>query len=273
MGKSSGIPYFCDNQLAHGGQVANLNGSATTIVKSFPRVIGVLIKAGGQITRDIKISCYIVAPDISSRSDVENYQHSFNELHGKNTGNLVIDDNVFLDCAIKTVEFNLDIVKKWLRYDVNFSLGQQQSTNTKRQLTPSNLYNFTRGRKATFTSSEDNKIFNIWHNIDIVRNLENIVYLQLYDKDGKNYIQHRNGGVENIVCDCWILTDTEAGWRQTVSAYMYNLINGPLGNLGTLNIDSGEVIIERCQLVGVELVGVFATSARYRLSFLVSLEC
>ena len=63
----------------------------------------------------------------------------------------------------------------------------------------------------------------------------------------------------------------ELEWRQTVGAYIYNYVNGPIGDIGTLYL--GGKTISNCLFTEVRLTELWPTSARYELQFIVSLQC
>ena len=204
MGLSSGIPYFCGQRLAHNAQVTSMIGNVQPVMKVYPRTIGGVLKAGGKVAKTLTLTCRTIPPSTASRGDVEQFMNTINETFGPLTGTLMVDDNEYLSCAINSISYEPIIVNNFLIYTIEFNLGVQSETTTVRQLTPLRLYEDTRGRPGLFVSKytlddvETVKQFKIWHNMDIVRNLENRLKIELYDKNNKDNIITMEGGFEKI---------------------------------------------------------------------------
>lgn len=284
MAYSSGIPYFCGDRLAHNAEITSMAANVQPIVKVYPRTIGAILKGGGTAKKTLTLTCRVIPPSGVSRADVEQFMHTLNENFGPRMGTLEVDNNEYLNCAINRITYDPKIVNNYLIYDIEFDLGVQLDgplpNNVTRQLVPSKLFADTRGRPAQFIKTygegldEVTRTFNFWHNVDIVRNLENRLTIELFDKYSKDESIKFNGGFETITAYCWMKAageDQEDGWRQTVGAYLYNIMNGPLGDMGTLTL--GGNVISFCLFTDVKLTGVWPTSARYELTFLVSLQC
>lgn len=272
MAKSSGIPYFAGNRIAHSAVITDMQASVNPVVKIYPRNIGAVLKGTGAVSKTLTLTCNVIPPTDATRADVEKFMNDFNELHGIKVGTLVIDDNEYLDCGIDTIDYEDFITDGFIKYTIQFNLGVQSETGTVRQLVPSKLFYDTRGRVAQFIS--ESKTFDFLHNVDTVRNLENRLVIELYDKESKDNTIKFNGGVETLKAICWMKAtgeDQEDGWRQTVGAYMYNIMNGPLGNRGTFTL--GGNTLENILFTGVTLTEFYPTSARYELTFLISLQC
>lgn len=271
MAKSSGIPYFCGEQLAHNGRITSMVGSVQPIMKVYPRTIGGVIKAGGTNDKVITVECGIISPPDATRAQVEEMMNTLNEKFGPKVGTLLIDDNEYLNCAINTITYDTDLTDGYLKFTIDFHLGVQEDGGY-RQLTPSHLFYDSRGRVGIFQSQ--GKTFHIVHNIDITRNLENRLDIEVADKNDKDKTIKFNGGFEMVTGYCWMKAAEEYqedGWRQTVGAYIYDIMTGPLGDIGTLTIDT--MTIKNCLFTSVKLLEVYPTSARYQLEFIVSLQC
>lgn len=286
MAYSLGIPYFCGYRIAHNAEITSMTANVQPIVKVFPRTIGGVLKGGGAVSKSITLTCRVIPPDGTSRAALEQFMHTFNETYGPLQGILLMDDNEFTDCSIAKITYEPKIVNNYLVFNIDFEMGVQKADEESptplvpRQLIPSRLYADTRGRPAQFSKiygeglDEVTRTFNFWHNVDIVRNLENRLTIELSDKYSKDNVIKFNGGFEMITAYCWMKAAQEyqeEGWRQTVSAYIYNIMNGPLGDIGTLYL--GGNVITPCIFTDVKLMEVFPTSARYELMFMVSLQC
>lgn len=280
MALSSGIPFFCGERLAHIGKVVSMAGSIQPVMKVYPRTIGGVLKAGGVVSKTLTMECQVIPPTTATRGDVEEFMNTINEKFGPHKGILRVDDNEFLQCAINTIKYDPKVVNNFLTYTIEFNMGVQSETTVIRQLTPSKLFADTRGRPGLFVSqhsvdgSEINREFEIWHNMDIVRDLENRLKIELYDVNSADNTIEIEGGFERITGYCWMKAsgeDQEDGWRQTVGAYIYNIMNGPLGQRGVLYL--GGKTINNALFTDVKLTEVFPTAARYELTFIVSLQC
>lgn len=274
MSKSSGIAYFCGKQLGHVCNLAGMGGSVNAVVKTYPRAVGVVVRSGNAVTKTVTVDCVCIPPKSASRADLETYMNTFNETVATQQGSLVIDDNEYLDCVISSVNYGFDILNNFVKYTVAFELGIQSTDDTVRYLTPSLLYQLSGVyRGGTFTNKAGS-VLKIWHNMDIVRNLENTVVRKIYDGRKKDFKLSVQGGVEKIKAACWLrspMEDQEPGWKQTVGAYIYNIMEGAVGEIGTLQLGTGT--IENCLLQGVSLTEMGVTSARYELDFVASLQC
>lgn len=284
MAYSLGIPYFCGDRLAHNAEVTAMYGNVQPIVKVYPRTIGGVLKGGGTVSKTLTLTCRVIPPADTSRAALEQFMHTLNETFGPQIGTLEIDNNEFLNCAINRIDYEPKIVNNYLVYTIEFELGVQLDGPlpgpTPRQLVPSMLFADTRGRPAQFTKTYGEgldavtRTFDFWHNVDIIRNLENRLTIELFDKNSKDKSIKFNGGFETVTAYCWMKAaqeHQEEGWRQTVGAYIYNIMNGPLGDMGTLRL--GGNVIDLCLFTDVKLTELWPTSARYELTFLVSLQC
>ena len=273
MAKSGGIPYFNGLSIAHNAVITGMSASVQPIIKSYPRNIGGVVKSGGVVSKTITLECRVIPPqDTTTRADVEQFMNTWNEQFGTQTGTLTVDDNDYLGCGINSVDYDAYITDGFLRFEVEFELGVQSEDLNIRQIVPQRLYAWSRGRTAKFVSN--GKTFNIWHNVDITRNLENKLNVQLYDIHKKDNTVKFNGGFETITAYCWVkaMEDyQEDGWKQTIGAYIYNFMCGPLGEIGVFYLGGNK--IENCLLTGVTLTEVNPTSARYELTLLTSLQC
>ncbi len=273
MAKSGGIPYFLGQSIAHNAEITDMQASVQPVIKIYPRNIGGVLKGGGVVSKTITLACRVIPPEANTtRGDVEQFMNTWNETYGIKIGTLRVDDNEYLDCGINNVTYEPDITDGFLRFTVEFALGVQSETLDYRQLIPGELYDWSRGRKAWFVAG--GKTFHFWHNVDIVRNLENRLAIELYDIHNKDSTIKFNGGFETVTAYCWVVApedSQEDGWKQTVGAYIYNIMNGPLGEIGKFYL--GGNVIENCLFTDVNLVECYPTGARYELKFLVSLQC
>lgn len=276
MGSNASIK-FCGRSLAHNAEIKGMSGTSNVTMKIYPRTIGAVISPTGINKRTVSVECRAIVGGGVSRTNLELKMNSFNEFFLPKIGTLEIDENEYYNCAINSISYNPKVVKNYLIFTVEFELGVQKESDVTvpRQIIPATLFADTRGRTAKFTSTDTGRVFNFWHNMDIVRNAENIVIAKIYDPEGKEQSLRQQGGIEKIIATCWMKSSSEnqhEGWRQTVGSYMFNIMHGPLGELGTLEIGN-TTMVSNCILNEVKLEGIWPTSARYGLVFTASLQC
>jgi hypothetical protein len=274
MNKSSGAPYFCGTKIAKIARVSSMSGSVNAIIVTYPRAIGAIIKAGGVNTKNIVLECFQDGP--KNRSGLEACMHALNENVGTLTGELYIDGNTYKNCAINGIEYGDKIVNEYMTYSIDFNIGAQNTTDDFTEITQFEVDNLREGvgRKAQFVNKygTNKRPFKIWNNIDAVINLENNNRIQVQDVESKDLKVIFGGGVERIKLICWAYSSRgEDGWKQTITSYIFNMMAGPLGNIGTLTIVSN--VFDYALWAGVNLIETWPTSARYELEFVVSLQC
>lgn len=280
MSKSSGVPIFNGMVMAHNARITGMSGTVQPIIKVYPRNIGAVIKCGGIVEKTMSVDCRMISPPTTSRAELEDFMNRYNEKFGPVKGTLFIDDNHYKDCAINSIKYSTDITSGYLVASVEFNLGVQTETDAPAQLVPGKLFANINGRPGKFTVTDGegvdgtSKVFNIWHNMDITKDLENRLVMEIYDIHHKDRTIKINGGVETITAYCWMIaekSEQEDGWLQTVGAYMYDMINGPLGSMGTLEL--GGKVMTNCLWTQVKLTETSPTGARYELTFVTSLQC
>jgi hypothetical protein len=277
---SFGVPYFNDVKLAQGCIVSDMQGTCGVTMKSYPRNMGGLVKSNGTVEKTMTLNCFIIVPAETTRSDVEILMNILNEQFAFKSGILSVDDNEYLDCYIQSISYDDTITNRFLRYTISVKMGIQNIDGVIRQLIPGELYYLDKGRMGIFTSNDTDKVFEFIHNVDMVRNMTSNVS----SKPAQNYRgvtglhkdtkQTVSGGFEEIKLMCWAVaheSSSEIGWKQTAEAYMYNIINGPVGDIGQLKV--GEVIIENAVLNGAVMTELKPSSLRYELTFTASLQC
>ena len=248
------------------------NGSSQPDIITFPRTIGGLIQESGIVEKVINLKSYIIMPVGKTRADVEDYFHQLNEKVGAKEASLIVNDNEYLLANGKGIDFDFNPTNRFAKFNAQFHLNNQDTSGVIRQLTCPGLEGFTRGRKSTFvTTMEDGteKTFTFWHNFDVVKNLE--VQIKLADPtrlQTSNII--RTGGFEKIICRGWIV-GPEVDARRNLEAYFYNIMNGPLGRIGSLSIDGN--LIENAFFSDFSNEDTNRSSSYYECSFLTSLQC
>ena len=143
-------------------------------------------------------------------------------------------------------------------------------------MTVPGLEDFTRGRKMSFINEMEDgttRTFEFWHNFDMIKNLETqITIKRTTEIEGQSPSKViRVGGFEKVICQGWII-GPEVETRRNLEAYWYNIMNGPMGRLGTLNIEDNQTI-ENCVLTNMDVEDSTHIAVRYTLTFLVSLQC
>lgn len=265
-------PTFKGQEFAHNASVTSMDGFCSPVLKSYPRNIGVVIRDPGVVYRTLGLRCVIVPPETATRSDIENFMNDLNEgFVCKGKSDLFINGNTFKNCAIESIDYDTTF-RNLLLFDANFVFGQQAEDATCRQIILKNFSSMSRGRAGTFTTSYGDNAGNVLHifnNVDIFRHLRANVRMKAYENREK-YVDV-DGSYEEINCLCWAYTNVEIDWKQSIEGYIYNIMFGPLGDIGTLVVNETE--IENCMLTGVKLNTVHPTSASYELTFIASLQC
>lgn len=254
----------------------SMRGTSQPSVIIYPRTIGGILQESGVVQKNLTLHAYMVPPSNSTREDIEDYFHLLNEQIGSKEADLSVNDNVYLDANVSNIDYDRIIVDKFCRYTIDFELNNQNGdTNTIRQLSVPDLVNFSRGRKAVFTTEMEDgssRSFTFWHNMDVVKPFNTEITVKISTNQlGVTGKVIRVGGFERIVCMCWII-GPDVHPRKNIESYFYNIINGPLGRIGTLVID-GTQTIEKCVLTEFSMDTTPQSSLRYELSFLASLQC
>jgi len=263
------IAYFNGDQISNDSFVT-FSATGRVIVETYPRTIGGVLKESGIVDRNLTLHSYLVLPDSATRLDLENFFNSLNEQIGPGSGTLQVNGNTYNNLVVNSINYDTFKTKKFIRYTVGFKFEDQTDDGVIRQLNVPNLQDFSRGRKLRFDSYEDGKSFHFWHNFDNIRTLETSVRQKNPGVDENSRVT-KTGGFEKITCYGWIL-GPEQNTRQNFEAYFYNIINGPLGKLGTLYHD-GEKIAEYAMFTEFSMDDSLGTGINYVLSFLTSLQC
>jgi hypothetical protein len=266
---------FDGDQISHNSYIVPRGTSAPRII-TYPRTIGGILQESGVVEKRLNVRSYIIPPGGGSREDIENYFHELNELIGSKEATLLVNGNHYPNCNVENIQYEDTIVKNFTRFDVNILLGEQNTDNDFRQLDVPELEGFSRGRIIEFeTEMEDgtSRTFTFWHNFDLVKNFETTLTVKRgSDTTGWNTgIVLKVGGFERIVCYGWII-GPELHNRKNLEAYFYNIMNGPLGRLGTITI-GGTQVINNALLTELTVEDSTALAIKYQLTFLVSLQC
>ena len=288
MGSNASL-IFCGTELSANAEVKGIEGDAGTSIKVFPRTIGAVISFNGINKRKLTVQGRAIVDGVS-RTELEIRMNTFNEFVAPKIGTVTIDENDYLACAVNSVKYQPKILNNYLIFDIDFAIGVQK-TNVDgageviqdidiaipRQMVPRTLYADNVGRTGTFVSSKNGSRFDFWHNIDMVRDMDNTLIEAVYDKDGKEMFYRQQGGIEKITIYGWLRSSQQNqhdGWKQTVGAYMFNMINGPMGDLGDLYVGKNNTkVVSNCLLTSAKLTGLWPTSATYEITLLASLQC
>jgi hypothetical protein len=251
-------------------------GSSQPHIIIYPRTIGGIIQESGIVEKSLKLHSYLVPPANSSREDIENFFHEMNERIGIKEATLTCNGNDYLKANVKSIDYDRIITDGFLKHTIDFELSDQNSESSViRQLATPDLVNFSRGRKMAFTTiMEDGseRTFNFWHNVDVVKPFETDVSIKVSTNQlGTTGKVIRVGGFERNVCMCWII-GPDNDTRKNLEGYFYNIINGPLGRLGTLVID-GTQTINKALLTEFSMDEGPLASLHYEVTFLSSLQC
>lgn len=256
---------------------------------SYPRTVGGIIEESGILEQSLLLHCYMIGNPLHTRTILENMMHELNEIVGpvgsqgdiyQYSGSLSVNGNTYNNVYIKTITYGPVINNVTIQYTIEFILADQNTGNqfnntgsTINQLSCSGLKNFSRGRKMTFTTQLSDgtfRTFNFWHNFDNLKHYETYLVIKHSFSYGGHARVIKVGGFEKIVCDGWLADDDCP--RQFIEAYFYNMINGPLGRIGTLVVDNSQTITNAfLQYVTTE--NTPRSACKYQLIFIASLQC
>lgn len=271
-----GIPYFDGDQIAHDAYLV-LSGSSNPNAIIYPRTIGGILQESGVVEKTAKLRCYLIPPE-SGRYQIESYMHELNEKIGSKEADLEVNGNTYLNMNVESIEYDRILVNNFIRFDINFKMSEQNEGGSIRQLSVPDLQMFSRGRKGTFDCTLDDgeePTFNFWDNLDIIDSFETQITLKRSGNQELNAESRglviRRGGFEKTVVLGWVI-GPENNTRQNLEAYFYNMINGPLGRLGTFKLD-GRTIKEKTVFSSVSMEDTTNKTIKYELGFVTSLQC
>lgn len=271
-----GAAQFGSDIISHDSYIV-FKASNQPVVVTYPRTIGGVLQESGVVEKSINLKSYIITPDGATRLSLENFFHLLNEKIGSKEDTLTVNGNSYPKVNGRNISYDRYKINKFTRFEIDFELNDQNVGGTIRQLPVTGLEDFSRGRKLSFvTTMEDgtSRTFNFWHNFDNIRNFETQIAIKRSNEYGTGRVI-RVGGFEKIICMGWIIGPENSPTvknRTVMEAYFYNIINGPLGRLGTLYHD-GTLIANNCILTEFSMDDSTRFSLNYELTFLVSLQC
>ncbi len=269
------FPTFDGDQISTDSD-AILSGRSIPFIILYPRTIGGIIQESGVVDKDLDLRSYLIPPKGTSRKEVENFQTQLNELIGAKTQkNLIVHDNVYPNCDVQSIDHDKNIVSNFLRYSIRFKIGDQNTAGLIRQIDTPGLTDFSRGRRLSFKSRIDDfsdRTFDFWHNQDTFRNFDTEITVKYTDSFGGGSRVIKAGGFERFVSECWIIgQDEPEANRKNMEAHFFNMINGPLGRLGSLFVQGTE--LKNVFFESVNMQAPSGVGQRYTLTFLKSLAC
>ena len=268
------IPLINGEQVGNDGYLVP-KGVSNPRVIIYPRTIGGIIEESGVVEMTFALRCYLVVPSNTTRDQLETLFNSLNERYANQKVVLTANGNVYNDVYIKNIDYDLIIVNNFTHFTIHCILGDQPlgTNNSPNQLDCSGLQGFSRGRVLKFTTIWDDNsqhTFQFWHNFDSVRNFETQVTVKSSTQFGGNARIFVAGGFEKMVCQGWII-GPDTNTRKNLEAYFYNIMNGPLGHIGVVQL--GTQVWQRCFLQEINVEDSTAPTLKYTLTFLTSLQC
>lgn len=256
------------------------DGSSSAEISKFARTVGGYIKPSKRVDKTVDINTYQIFPDNFTRVDVETFFNLLNDKIATKKVTMTLSGNVFPNCFVRGITYDQFYSDKWVKFNVDILVGNQDDGGIVRQIDTPEIFDFSRGRKASFhTRMEDGSVreFRFWHNIDSVRNLDVDITEVDGGRDGRSAKIVATGGMERIICDGWFVTFSN-GTRKDIEAYLFNMINGPLGRVGTLCIEAPKNVIGQNVWQSIFLENISQGSdlfngSRYTLTFLSPLQC
>jgi len=271
-----GAAIFGTDQISHDSYIV-FKATNSPIIVTYPRTIGGILQESGIVEKSIDLKSDIITPDGATRLSLENFFHLLNEKMGSKEDTLSVNGNTYPKVNTRNIDYDRYKINKFTKFDVYFELNDQDTGGVIRQLPVNGLQDFSRGRKLSFVTvmpDGSSRTFYFWHNFDNIRNFETQITIKRSNEYGTGRVI-RVGGFEKIVCMGWIIGPENSPTvknRTVIEAYFYNIINGPMGRLGTLYHD-GTKIAENCILTEFSMDDSTRFSLNYELTFLVSLQC
>ena len=238
------------------------SGSSSPMMFNFPNCTGTLLKPSGR--KEVTITLLSQLFPIKSKTEIEACQHELNEfliLKGNKT--LVVDSIAYTNVTPLSVQQNVLTTKEYVSYSITFQLDYLQAL-----FKPT--INDGRVRSAIFSGYDPDNLaceFPVFDNFEAAMNVTygQRVYPRVpYDTDIRRVAVQ---GLESINLDCWMVNQTSRVFQM----YMSDFCTGPLGRIGTLNLNGN--IYENAILVGVNSNVNIAQTLTYNLQFHATLAC
>lgn len=248
---------------------ATLSGTSNPEIVTYPRSRGALVRPSKIVEKNINLNCVWIFGSNATMSDVESYQHRLMEhFSSSSKSTLTINGLSIENCAVN--DASVSAVKAGVMfYTVDISIGQQHAYPEQGEITHSQFSGYpTLGaqRSGTFTP-EGSGPFTLGQRVEKFHNAKFEVTQDLPASWAiENRIKH-NGGTEEIRVRGWITNET----RQALMTFAYNVINGPLGKIGTLSI--GGNTTQYAVMRDFSMEPIKGGSMYWDATFITSLQC
>jgi len=255
--------YFNGVKLANIVNITDMGASVNVENVFFVKKIGCLVKPSGYPAKTMTLSCVQILPKGIKRSAIETLMNDFNESIAGVTADITMAGNTFINCTPVGVSYN--VFGENLLFDVSFVLGEQSYN----QLSVTEVCEIKGGRIGSFKPDSMGSTFNFYSNCDMVRNVQ-FESIAKISEETNDYKYEQTGGVETIVVECWANTTSGENLHDLL-AYMYNIMNCPIGLVGTFTL--GGKSIENCIINSATMNEVLIAGLRYTVVLTASLQC
>lgn len=242
----------------------NLSGESSVSVRQYPRSKGVLIFPTKKKNGTISLKCAIVRK--GNMDTKEDLQHKLLErLLSSGSGTLGIEGISIENCCPKNASFS-KCNDRVLEYEITFDIGLQVSYSNGikfNQLSPMPVLRDY--RTGTFVSN--GRTFTFGHQVEQLKSATYMTKNLLDYRWSNEYRKITEGGQEVISVNGWLNNIAKSKGL----VYIYNMIFGPLGQLGTLTVGSDSTADVIMTSVGMEDMNT--NNLVWNASFVTTLKC
>jgi len=254
--------FYGGSKIAGIGKLT-VSGSGKAIVRTIPNTYGALITPNSNPTRNITVNCFDnIANKTKNNIEVIHYSLSRFLASNKTNKNLQVNGNTYTDVSIASNAFDQVTHNEYYTFKIsaiiNHTQGLLNSLVSRNQIRVGTFtYNFygLDGSLATTT-------FIIIGNYEVANSVSFIQQEKPRISFDDGRFRNHQGGFNSLKLDCW----TTGCPPKDMESYMVNILIGPLGRSGTLNI-SGKTF-ENVILNNVSSQEFVGRSMKYSLEFI-----
>jgi hypothetical protein len=242
----------------------SFNGSSAPQVFLFPRCIGALLRPSKTVTRQIVLTSQRFPPGSLMKTAMEGLQHDLNEcLISQQNATLTVDGVTYTDVTPVSISQDSLSTNDHLSYSITFDLSKDQ-TPFEPELVDGRV------RDGFFIGYEDAPPtcgFPIFDNYEAAISVSYALNQKLRIAEEYGREKAPIGGVETIVLNCWMVEQTSNVFQKYIADYLF----GPLGKIGTLNLNG--LVFDNAILTSVTSETQKGAALKYTLTFETSLQC
>ena len=254
-----------------------ITGSSEPKIETISRTSGMVVRESLVYNRTIAVSGWKMLPSNYTRKDLESYMHRMAEVFGCNKGDLYVSGNTYPNAVLSGWSIDEWDYNRTLKGTLTFDITEQVQDN---QFTVENIHRWSNAYPAHFQVK--NYITGKIHNFEFRQHVFSTPMLlpkaASKSEDGHENERYSVRAGLNLSCKAWVFYgDPNQGIhlnasRKNLEAYFYNIICGPLGRIGTLNVTGNIYNNAFFQSFSQDDTGTqhFAT---YSLKFILSPQC